>query len=75
MSCFLTWLQYIYGFCPCFYLPDKMCDQISDAVLDAYLSKDPDSKVACGKYFAVMLFDQWPDQGNEPMPESTRVKS
>lgn len=31
--------------------PDKMCDQISDAVLDAYLSKDPDSKVACGKTF------------------------
>lgn len=31
-------------------LPDKMCDQISDAVLDAYLSQDPDSKVACGKY-------------------------
>ncbi|KAM4528382.1 methionine adenosyltransferase II, alpha-like isoform 2-T2 [Odontesthes bonariensis] len=27
---------------------DKMCDQISDAVLDAYLSQDPDSKVACG---------------------------
>lgn len=26
---------------------DKMCDQISDAVLDAYLSQDPDSKVAC----------------------------
>ncbi|KAA0703692.1 S-adenosylmethionine synthase isoform type-1 [Triplophysa tibetana] len=24
-----------------------MCDQISDAVLDAYLAKDPDSKVAC----------------------------
>jgi len=27
--------------------PDKMCDQISDAVLDAHLRKDPDSKVAC----------------------------
>jgi len=27
--------------------PDKMCDQISDAVLDAHLEKDPDSKVAC----------------------------
>jgi S-adenosylmethionine synthetase len=27
--------------------PDKMCDQISDAVLDAHLKKDPDSKVAC----------------------------
>ncbi|XP_063066524.1 methionine adenosyltransferase II, alpha-like isoform X2 [Engraulis encrasicolus] len=26
---------------------DKMCDQISDAVLDAYLSQDPNSKVAC----------------------------
>jgi S-adenosylmethionine synthetase len=27
--------------------PDKMCDQISDAVLDAHLSLDPDSRVAC----------------------------
>jgi len=27
--------------------PDKMCDQISDAVLDALLAIDPDSRVAC----------------------------
>ena len=27
--------------------PDKMCDQISDAILDAYLGADPDSRVAC----------------------------
>jgi len=27
--------------------PDKMCDQISDAVLDAHLQQDPDAKVAC----------------------------
>jgi len=27
--------------------PDKVCDQISDAILDAYLSADPYSKVAC----------------------------
>jgi len=27
--------------------PDKMCDQISDAILDAHLRLDPDSKVAC----------------------------
>jgi len=27
--------------------PDKMCDQISDAILDACLAKDPDSRVAC----------------------------
>ena len=27
--------------------PDKMCDQISDAILDAALAGDPDSRVAC----------------------------
>jgi len=27
--------------------PDKLCDQVSDAVLDACLSEDPKSKVAC----------------------------
>uniref|UniRef100_A0A8C1L6D7 S-adenosylmethionine synthase n=1 Tax=Cyprinus carpio TaxID=7962 RepID=A0A8C1L6D7_CYPCA len=26
---------------------DKICDQISDAVLDAHLKQDPDAKVAC----------------------------
>ena len=27
--------------------PDKMCDQISDAILDAYLTQDPNARVAC----------------------------
>ncbi len=27
--------------------PDKLCDQISDAILDAIISQDPDAKVAC----------------------------
>lgn len=27
--------------------PDKMCDQISDAILDAILEKDPQGRVAC----------------------------
>ncbi|OGQ24613.1 MAG: methionine adenosyltransferase [Deltaproteobacteria bacterium RIFCSPHIGHO2_02_FULL_60_17] len=27
--------------------PDKMCDQISDAILDAHLAEDPESRVAC----------------------------
>ncbi|XP_075073249.1 S-adenosylmethionine synthase isoform X1 [Mixophyes fleayi] len=27
--------------------PDKICDQISDAVLDSHLQQDPDAKVAC----------------------------
>ena len=27
--------------------PDKVCDQISDAVLDAILAQDPTGRVAC----------------------------
>ncbi|ACM05608.1 S-adenosylmethionine synthetase [Thermomicrobium roseum DSM 5159] len=27
--------------------PDKLCDQVSDAVLDAVLAQDPDGRVAC----------------------------
>ena len=32
---------------------DKICDQISDAILDAHLKQDPDAKVACGKLLAI----------------------
>jgi S-adenosylmethionine synthetase len=41
--------------------PDKMCDQISDAVLDAHLAADEHSKVACEtctKTGMVMLFGE-----------------
>ena len=27
--------------------PDKICDQVSDAILDALLEQDPNSRVAC----------------------------
>ena len=27
--------------------PDKLCDQISDAILDAIISEDPGARVAC----------------------------
>lgn len=27
--------------------PDKVCDQVADAILDAYLEQDPESRVAC----------------------------
>ena len=27
--------------------PDKMCDQVSDAILDAIIARDPDARVAC----------------------------
>lgn len=30
--------------------PDKLCDQVSDAILDACLAGDPDSHVACETY-------------------------
>ena len=30
--------------------PDKVCDTISDAVLDACLAQDPRSRVACETY-------------------------
>lgn len=46
-------LFFFFFFC----LLDKMCDQISDAVLDAHLSIDPDAKVACGKYNADIKTD------------------
>ena len=29
---------------------DKICDQISDAILDAHIKQDPHARVACGKY-------------------------
>lgn len=38
--------------------PDKMCDQISDAILDAYLAQDPIARVAveaCGGHGTVFL--------------------
>ncbi|MEA2619524.1 MAG: S-adenosylmethionine synthetase, partial [Chloroflexota bacterium] len=27
--------------------PDKMCDQVSDAILDAIIREDPNARVAC----------------------------
>jgi S-adenosylmethionine synthetase len=41
--------------------PDKLCDQISDAVLDACFAQDPDSRVACetcAKTNFVMIFGE-----------------
>ena len=38
--------------------PDKLCDQISDAILDAYLEKDPNARVAaeaCGGHDVVFV--------------------
>ncbi|QPG74234.1 methionine adenosyltransferase sam1 [Brettanomyces nanus] len=41
--------------------PDKICDQVSDAILDACLAQDPTSKVACetaAKTGMIMVFGE-----------------
>lgn len=35
--------------------PDKICDQISDAILDEYLRQDPNSRVACETFVTTGL--------------------
>lgn len=50
-----------------------MCDQISDAVLDAYLSQDPDSKVACGEFYCMShVVDV---SGHSEVPENLHEKN
>lgn len=39
-----------------------MCDQISDAVLDAHLKQDPEAKVACGKFKKCLIENVEPQQ-------------
>jgi len=47
--------------------PDKICDQISDAVLDAHLKQDPNAKVACetsAKTGMIMLLGEISSKAN-----------
>ncbi|GLJ32994.1 hypothetical protein SUGI_0664440 [Cryptomeria japonica] len=47
--------------------PDKLCDQISNAVLNAYLEKDLERKVACETYTKtnmVMVFSEITTKAN-----------
>ena len=55
--------------------PDKMCDQISDAILDAYLAQDPKSRVACEtlvKTGIVMVAGEITSNGWVKVPEVVR---
>jgi S-adenosylmethionine synthetase len=55
--------------------PDKICDQVSDAVLDACLSVDPDSKVACetcAKTGMIMVFGEITTTANPDYQEIVR---
>ena len=47
--------------------PDKLCDRISDAILDAYLAQDPYSRVAaetCGGHGVVFVTGEITSKGN-----------
>ncbi|KAF9532180.1 S-adenosylmethionine synthetase [Crepidotus variabilis] len=47
--------------------PDKICDQVSDAILDACLAEDPNSKVACetaSKTGMIMVFGEITTKAN-----------
>ncbi len=55
--------------------PDKICDQISDAVLDAYLAKDPMSRVACETMATtgmIMVFGEITSRGDIDIPDTVR---
>ena len=45
--------------------PDKVCDTISDAVLDACLEQDPSSRVACETFVKSNLDPGGPCSGRE----------
>jgi S-adenosylmethionine synthetase len=55
--------------------PDKMCDQISDAVLDAYMAQDSNSRVACEtlvKTGVVMVAGEITSNGRVDLPPLIR---
>ena len=55
--------------------PDKVADQVSDAVLDAYLAQDPQSRVACEtltKTGFVCVAGEITSQGSVKIPDVVR---
>ena len=55
--------------------PDKLCDQISDAVLDAALTQDPNSRVACEALVThgkLMIAGEMTTKANLNIPEIAR---
>ncbi len=55
--------------------PDKICDQISDAILDAMLEKDPYSRVACETFCttgSVTVMGEITTKSNVDIPQIVR---
>ena len=57
--------------------PDKLCDILSDAILDAYMQKDKDSRVACeicANYEKVIVMGEITSKGHVDIPKIVREK-
>lgn len=55
--------------------PDKLCDRISDAILDAFLADDPDSRVAaevCGGHGVVFVTGEVTSRAEVDIPAIVR---
>ena len=55
--------------------PDKLCDQISDAILDAYLAEDPNARVAaetCGGHGVVFVTGEITSTADVDIPAIVR---
>ncbi len=55
--------------------PDKLCDQVSDAILDAMLAQDPQSRVACETLATtglVMVAGEVATKAQVPIPQVVR---
>ena len=55
--------------------PDKICDQVSDGILDAMLAQDPQSRVACETVTTtgmVMVIGEVSSQANVDIPDIVR---
>ena len=57
--------------------PDKICDQISDAVLDAVFAVDPNGRVACETAIStglILVMGQITTSGCVDIPKIARIK-
>ncbi|MGB0169814.1 MAG: S-adenosylmethionine synthetase N-terminal domain-containing protein, partial [Paracoccaceae bacterium] len=51
--------------------PDKVCDRISDAVLDAFIGEEPEARVACETFATT---NRVVIGGEVGLPDATKLK-
>ena len=55
-------------------MTDKICDQVSDAILDACLKEDPHSKVACGEWTCSVITRETLQHSANPLAIFSRTQ-